>query len=190
MKGIRQMIDDAIENKEWIILSAHGYNEISSDAPSEDTGALREILEYIKDKNGAIEVVTWNYIYNTFGEYSGAAVPTAEALEFLKVTDNDDVETLNKNAYVEKPVVEDTSSQVTSSSDVSTESTVSSKTESTVSSQVSSITSQPTVSKKTPVVEAEIVEKSNTGKYIAIGVAVAIAITSVIAAVIVILKFK
>ena len=191
MSGIKQMINTAIENKEWIILSAHNYNEISSDAPSEDTGALREILQYIKSKNGAIEVVTWNYIYNTFGEYSGTQVPTAQALEFLNVTDNDDKETLNKNAYVEKPVEENSASQVTSVNEISSESTVSSETQSDVSSQVSSVQSQPTVTTgSAPIVEAEIVEKTNTGKYIAIIVAVAIALASVVAAIIVFLKFK
>lgn len=191
MSGIKQMINAAAENKEWIILSAHNYKEISSDAPSEDTGALREILQYIKSKNGAIEVVTWNYIYNTFGEYSGTQVPTAQALEFLNVTDNDDKETLNKNAYVEKPVEENSASQVTSVNEISSESTITSETQNTITSEVSSIQSESTLTTGTaPIVEAEIVKKTNIGKYISIGIAVTIALASVIAAIIVVIKFK
>lgn len=64
LSGIKNMIDKAIENKEWIILSAHSYKEITSDCASEDTSAMRMILDYIKKKNSEIEVVSWNHIYN------------------------------------------------------------------------------------------------------------------------------
>ncbi len=83
MSSIRNRITNAGNNKEWIILSAHGYGEISSDQATTDTTRLREILQYIKDKNGAVEVVTWNYMYENFAEYNGPQIPTAEAMASL-----------------------------------------------------------------------------------------------------------
>ena len=67
-------IDDAIAKKEWVVFSAHSFNE----APYED---LNKILTYIKEKGTQqVEVVNWNYIYTNFGEYKGPAVPTSAAL--------------------------------------------------------------------------------------------------------------
>jgi len=193
MIGIYDMIDKAIQNKEWIILSAHGYNEISNDAASEGTGAMREILEYIKSKNGEIEVVTWNYIYNTFGEYTGPAVPSAEAQNFLKVVDGDDVASLAKNAYVETPKPESkptstTSSSVTSQNTSSTQSS-SSQTQSTVTSSQESTSSFESVDANS-ITAKKPEKKNNKGKIIAICSAAFVALVSIAAAVVIILKFK
>lgn len=192
MNGIRDMIDKAIENKEWIILSAHGYNEISSDAASEDTDAMREILDYIKSKNGEIEVVTWNYIYNTFGEYTGPAVPTAEAQAFLNVVDGDDVASLTKNAYVEKPITENKPTQSTTSStesSVTNSETTNSETQSNVSSSEETTGEYESVDANS-IKQTKNEKKNNKGKIIAICAAAAFALVSIAAAVIVILKFK
>ncbi len=83
MNSICNKITQAGDNNEWIILSAHGYGEISSDQATTDTTRLREILQYIKDKNGAVEVVTWNYMYENFAEYNGPQVATQEAIDSL-----------------------------------------------------------------------------------------------------------
>ncbi len=196
MNGIKDMINKAIENNEWIILSAHGYSEITSDAAGEDTGALREILEYIKSKNGEIEVVTWNYIYNTFGEYSGPEVPSAEAKAFLTATDDDDALTLIQNAYVEKPVTQSKPTQVANSSTSSVTSSQTNNTSSTVSKTQSTVASTEESATEYESVDANSVKapkkekKNNTGKIIAICVAATLALASVIAAVLVILKFK
>jgi hypothetical protein len=196
MNGIYDMIDKAIQNKEWIILSAHGYNEISNDAASEGTGTMREILEYIKSKNGEIEVVTWNYIYKTFGEYTGPAIPSAEAQNFLKVVDGDDVDSLAKDAYVEKPVTQSKPTEATSSVTSSQTNSVTSQTTSSTP-ETSQTQSTVTSSVETQAVQEDTQEdlnqtpkkKNNKGKIIAI-CAAAVALASVIAAVIVILKLK
>lgn len=188
MSGLRDMITKAAQTHEWIILSAHSFKEISSDAPSEDTAALREILDFIKSKNGEIEVVTWNYIYTNFGEYSGSAVPSAESLSFLNKRDGDDAESLNKSAVTESPVSSKTSSIESSASSVTTET----KTESEdVSSQEAVSKETETESKETPTeVEAEIVEKKSIGKIIAVSIAITLAVASIIAAIIVAIKFR
>ena len=266
---LKERIDIAAENHEWLILSAHNFNEISSDRPTPDDLRLRQLLNYIKNKNGEIEVVTWNYIYNTFGEYTGAKVPTDEALLFLTEEDKDSVfETSSTSSDTSSVESEDTSSvesedtsttsssdasinnstntfvsssvskpmsnapstatsstikepdvsQVTSITDSATEDTsseqentsseqetisseqvsssskqesVSSKQESSSSEQTVSETEDESTNKETEVTEPLPTKKQNhTGKFIAIGVACAVALASVIAAVVVSLKFK
>jgi glucan-binding YG repeat protein len=73
LQSIKNQIDKAKDNKTWHILSAHDQNEITSNPKNKIDGYqyLREILQYIKDTNGAVEVVTWDYMYNTYAEYSG-----------------------------------------------------------------------------------------------------------------------
>lgn len=191
--GVKDMINKAAENKEWIILSAHGYSEITSDAASEDTGVMRMILDYIQTKQGEIEVVTWNYIYNTFGEYTGPAVPSAEAQNFLKVVDGDDVASLAKNAYVETPKPESkptstTSSSVTSQNTSSTQAS-SSQTQSTVTSSQESTSSFENVDANS-ITAKKPEKKNNKGKIIAICSAAFVALVSIAAAVVIILKFK
>lgn len=195
MNGVKDMINKAAENKEWIILSAHGYSEITSDGAGEDTGALREILEHIKNKNGEIEVVTWNYIYNTFGEYSGPEIPSAEAKAFLTVTDDDDPITLAKNAYVEKPVTQSKPTQAASSNTSSVTSSQTNNTSSAVSETQSTVASSEETNTQYESVDANSIKapkkekKKNNIKIIAI-CAAAVAFASVIAAVIIILKLK
>ena len=83
LETVKKRIDNAANNNTWQILSAHGYSEITSDHAVSDTSTLREILQYIKDKKGAVEVVTWNDMYTKFGEYTGPQVPSKEALDSL-----------------------------------------------------------------------------------------------------------
>lgn len=78
VSSIKSMIDRAIIRKQWIILAAHNFNEISKND-------LTDILSYIQSKpEDKIEVVNWNYIYENFGEYTGPAVPTADALKAVE----------------------------------------------------------------------------------------------------------
>lgn len=78
ISSIKSMIDTAIIRKRWIVLSAHNFNEISKND-------LIEILSYIQSKpEDKIDVVNWNYIYENFGEYTGPAVPTADALKAVE----------------------------------------------------------------------------------------------------------
>ena len=78
ISSIKSMIDTAIIRKRWIILAAHNFNEISKND-------LIEILSYIQSKpEDKIDVVNWNYIYENFGEYTGPAVPTADALKAVE----------------------------------------------------------------------------------------------------------
>ncbi len=83
MASLKKRIDNAAENKTWSVLYVHSFKEITSDASTEDGAALREVLQYIKDKNGAVEVVTYGGMYNAFGKYTGPAVPSADALASL-----------------------------------------------------------------------------------------------------------
>lgn len=63
LDSVKSIIDKAIQEKEWIVFSAHSFDEISK----ED---MIEVLEYIKSKSEAdIDVVTWNFIYENFGEF-------------------------------------------------------------------------------------------------------------------------
>lgn len=78
VSSIKSMIDTAIIRKRWIVLAAHNFNEISKND-------LTEILSYIQSKpEDKIDVVNWNYIYENFGEYTGPAVPTADALKAVE----------------------------------------------------------------------------------------------------------
>lgn len=83
LANLKKRIDNAATNKTWQVLYVHSFKEITSDASTEDGAILREVLQYIKDKNGAVEVVTYNGMYNAFGKYTGPAVPTADALASL-----------------------------------------------------------------------------------------------------------
>ncbi len=89
-ESTKKIIDQVIEKKEWIVLSAHHFGEIPK-------SELEAILEYLFQKSmiDKVEVVTWNYIYENFGVYSGPQVPTAEASakveQFKKtIVDTDD----------------------------------------------------------------------------------------------------
>ncbi len=88
MENLKKRIDSAATNKSWVVLYAHTFKEISRDAGTEDSSALREVLQHIKETNGAVEVVTYNDMYEKFGNYTGDAVPTQESIATLdpKVT--------------------------------------------------------------------------------------------------------
>lgn len=87
LANLKKRIDNAATNKQWVVLYAHTFKEITSDSATEDGSTLREVLQYIKDKNGAVEVVTYNGMYNAFAKYTGPAVPTADALASLESID-------------------------------------------------------------------------------------------------------
>lgn len=70
-------INDAIQNKDWVVFAAHSFDEISYDD-------LKAVLEHIESNNDKVEVVTWKYLYETFGEYNGPQVPSQEAIESLE----------------------------------------------------------------------------------------------------------
>lgn len=92
LSSIKSSVYNAITKKEWIVLWAHDFSEISK-------GDMRELLEYIDGygKN-KVEVVTWNYIYENFGNYTGPQVPTKEAIESVCTTQGHDL----KNPVVHK----------------------------------------------------------------------------------------
>lgn len=74
-------IETAQKNKDWIVLFAHDFNDISKDD-------LEEVLKYVSENDG-VEAVTWKYIYDNFGQYTGDAVPTEEALEGIEEVEFD-----------------------------------------------------------------------------------------------------
>lgn len=89
---VKGLINDAINKNKWITLWAHDFSEFSKDD-------MDKLLYYINSQGkGTIEVVTWNYIYNKFGNYTGPQVPTVEAIESVCATQGHDL----KNAVVEK----------------------------------------------------------------------------------------
>ncbi len=201
LEGIKGEIKTAADNNEWLILSAHSYNEISNDKASYDSTTLREILEYIKSLNGSIEVVTWNYIYNTYGEYSGPSIPSKEATKSLK----EYVDYISRKPAEEIPdkpsskpnssITEPSSSTITSSENNSTVTSESKPTgntttesqisqESQSSSQNTSVyTSSNITTNKNPTKK-----KTSTGLIIAAIASATIAIAGVTAGIIIILK--
>lgn len=93
LEKVKSMVDDAIKNKEWLTLWAHDFKEFSK-------SDMDKLLSYIESKSeDNVEVVTWNYIYNTFGNYTGPQVPTAEAVKSVCTTQGHDL----RNGTVVKP---------------------------------------------------------------------------------------
>lgn len=90
MANLKGRIYNAGKNKTWVVLYAHSFSEISSDSGTTDGSSLREVLQYVKDLNGAVEIVTYSDMYEKFGNYTGDAVPTEEAIATLDpVIEND-----------------------------------------------------------------------------------------------------
>ncbi len=84
-----RVIETAQQNKDWIILFAHDFNEISKDD-------LEEVLKFISE-NDDVEAVTWKHIYDNFGVYTGDAVPTEEALQGIEEITFDDEPIVEQN---------------------------------------------------------------------------------------------
>ena len=184
LSSIYSRIDNAAQNKEWIILSAHNYNEISSDCAMPDTYTLKQILQHIKNKNGSIQVVTWNYIYNNFGEYKGPQVPTNEAKSSL----NTYVDKITKPIYTPAPYSSSTGPAANTPSD--TPQNTSSLESTTVSSE--SQTSSETIvapQEQEDKKENKPKKKNKNGIIIAI-ISVIIAIASITGAIIFAIKYK
>ncbi len=59
---LKATVSRAAKNKEWVILFAHGFNEISQ-------SNLEELLKHI-DTTENIECVTYKYMYENFGNYA------------------------------------------------------------------------------------------------------------------------
>ena len=75
LNTVINLVNDAINNKKHLTLWAHDFKEFSK-------SNMTELLDYIDAKGKSkVEVVTWNYIYNKFGRYTGPQVPTAEAIK-------------------------------------------------------------------------------------------------------------
>lgn len=68
LKTVKDKVNSAAQNNEWLILSAHDFNEMGK-------AALEALLQYISEKEN-IEVVTWNYMYRTFGTNPDSITPT------------------------------------------------------------------------------------------------------------------
>ncbi len=60
----KKRISQAIENKEWLVISAHHFGEYSKEN-------MTELLKFIDSKGkDKAEVVTWNYVYENFGNFT------------------------------------------------------------------------------------------------------------------------
>lgn len=78
IENTKKLIDKTVENKEWIMISAHSFKDFSEDN-------FIELLSYIKELGkDKVEVVTWNYMYENFGVYKGPEIPTKEVLDEIE----------------------------------------------------------------------------------------------------------
>lgn len=106
--NIEKRIDKAVENKEWIMISAHSFKEYSFEN-------FERLVSYIdslgKDK---IEVVTWKYMYENFGVYSGPQIPTQTVL--------DEIAEEIKSEEAASDISDVTSSEEVSSKEISSQS--------------------------------------------------------------------
>lgn len=103
LDSMKSIVDRAINNKEWLVISAHDFSEFSKEN-------MIEFLEYINEKGeNKIEVVTWNYVYKTFGKYTGPAVPTKAAIESVCEKHGHDLKntTIKTEATCEKNATEE-----------------------------------------------------------------------------------
>lgn len=184
--GIKNFINDAIKNKQWITFSAHHFKEFTK---GDGQRILNNVLNYIqmqgKDK---VEVVTWRQMYEKFGEYTGPQIPSAEALAAVKAY------TLPSSTTT--PDATPSADNSATESAVSSTAAVSSLVASTTESGTSEIVSDNTVASKNETSEVQATDKKQDVKKginpliiaaIALGV-LAIAIT--VTAVILVIKFK
>ncbi len=103
LDSMKSLIDKAINEKEWLVISAHDFTEFSK----ED---MTKLLKYIDSKGKSkAEVVTWNYVYKTFGKYTGPKVPTKEAIESVCKTQGHNLSDIKikKKATCTKNAVEE-----------------------------------------------------------------------------------
>lgn len=68
LSSVKSTLKKAAENNEWVILSAHDFGEMKK-------ALLESLLQYISS-NDKLEVVTWNYMYRTFGTNPDPITPT------------------------------------------------------------------------------------------------------------------
>ena len=68
LSSVKNKLKKAAENNEWVILSAHDFSEMKKEV-------LENLLQYISS-NDKLEVVTWNYMYRTFGTNPDPITPT------------------------------------------------------------------------------------------------------------------
>lgn len=65
MEEAKQYVDNAITNKQFVVMAMHGTSE-SSDL--EYINNLQELLQYMLSKGKeSLEITTWAYVYDTFG---------------------------------------------------------------------------------------------------------------------------
>lgn len=188
-ESTKKLIDRVIENKKWIVLSAHNFKEIPKTQ-------LEEILEYLLKKTviGDVQVVTWNYMYENFGSYSGPQVPTAEALakvEQFKNTLLDTKENTSSVTQVSSSEITSTApSQISTTSKTENSSLNQSVASSDVESTFSSATTQITES-DTTTIGVETTPKKNDNKIlIAVIILVAVVIVCAVAIILTIRYMK
>lgn len=187
----KKRVDKAVERKEWLWFSAHDFD----DFPEE---CFKELLQYIdslgKDK---VEVVTYNYMYNNFGVYSGPKIPTQEVLDQIAYEMQFEQGTSSTSS-------ENNTSSKEQSSSSSVSSVITSATQSEMEEELigmddvdfsnASESTSGSVSSTSQQVDNdadEQNEKKNNNKIIIVSIAVgAVALLLIGAAVFVVLKFK
>lgn len=140
-EGAKKIIDEAIEKKRWVVLSAHHFGEI----PRTELDA---ILDYLARNFNYVDVVTWNYIYENFGVYSGPQVPTAEALAKVEQFKKTIIDTDENTSSITSAETENNSSTAQSAISSTTQNSSASQTvvsSETVSSSVEQVTPQDTL---------------------------------------------
>ena len=68
-QNLIRYIDEAIENKQWLVLSGHG---IEKEIQQQSEKKIRVILDYLKEKQneGVLEVVTYRDVHKTFADWA------------------------------------------------------------------------------------------------------------------------
>lgn len=92
LDSIKSRIDNAISEKEWLVISAHDFTEFSKKN-------MTELLSYIDSKGASkVKVVTWDYVYKNFGVYTGEKIPSKEIMESVCESFGHDI----KNGKIKK----------------------------------------------------------------------------------------
>ena len=101
LSAIKRAVDKTATNKSWTILSAHDFGEMPK-------AQLENLLQYISE-NDNLEVVTWNYMYRTFGTNPEKITPTGKGDASLPDEDDDDNDTptSNQNGAASNPQTPD-----------------------------------------------------------------------------------
>ena len=94
LASIKLRIDNAISEKEWMVISAHDFTEFSKNN-------MTELLSYIASKGASkVKVATWDYVYKNFGVYTGEKIPSKEIMESVCESFGHDIKNgkINKEA--------------------------------------------------------------------------------------------